>query len=157
QQPGLSVDDTKRVAEMRMQVAELTTAEAPNVSTENRSTAIQHLLDSSQPQQAAAPGALTALQQYQAFSRVREERQALEVLSPWKVATHLSDAHPAQLSIALVMLMGALGALLYLFPAYLTRPVPVTVAEVLVRLIFGACAALSFYILANATVAGFSL
>src|SRR5262249_50380503 len=63
----------------------------------------------------------------------------------------------SQLSIALVILMGALGALLYLFPAYLTRPVPVTMAEIVVRLIFGACSALAFYVLANAGVAAFSL
>src|SRR5262245_42604830 len=53
--------------------------------------------------------------------------------------------------------MGALGSLLYLFPAYLNRPLPVTMAEIAVRLIFGMCAALAFYVLANAAIAGFAI
>jgi hypothetical protein len=53
--------------------------------------------------------------------------------------------------------MGALGSLLYLFPAYLNRSEPVTMAEIVVRLIFGMCAALAFYVLANAAIAGFSI
>lgn len=57
----------------------------------------------------------------------------------------------------LVLLMGALGSLLYLFPAYLNRPQPVTMAEIAVRLIFGMCAALAFYVLTNAAIASFSL
>jgi hypothetical protein len=69
----------------------------------------------------------------------------------------LAQGHPALLSTVLVLLMGALGSLLYLFPAYLNRPVPVTMAEIVVRLIFGMCAALAFYVLANAAIAGFSV
>ena len=70
--------------------------------------------------------------------------------SPLAASASLAQAHPALLSPMLVLLMGALGALLYLFPAYLNRPAPVTMAEIAVRLIFGMCAALAFYELANA-------
>ena len=53
-----------------------------------------------------------------------------------------------------LLLLGRAGSLLYLFPAYLNRPVPVTMAEIVVRLIFGMVAALAFYVLANAAIAG---
>jgi hypothetical protein len=92
-----------------------------------------------------------------AYERVRGEVLALQNLSPWGVSAYLAQGHPALLSTVLVLLMGALGSLLYLFPAYLNRPEPVTLEEIAVRLIFGMCAALAFYVLANATVAGFSI
>lgn len=92
-----------------------------------------------------------------AYQRVRGEVLALKNLSPWGISAYLAQGHPALLSTILVLLMGALGALLYLFPAYLNRPQPVKLEEVFVRVIFGMCAALAFYVLANATVAGFSM
>lgn len=91
------------------------------------------------------------------YDRVRGEVLALKNLSPWGISAYLAQGHPALLSTILVLLMGALGALLYLFPAYLNRPQPVKLEEVFVRVIFGMCAALAFYVLANATVAGFAL
>lgn len=91
------------------------------------------------------------------YERVRGEVLALQNLSPWGISAYLAQGHPALLSTVLVLLMGALGSLLYLFPAYLNRPQPVTLEEIVVRLIFGMCAALAFYVLANATVAGFSI
>jgi hypothetical protein len=91
------------------------------------------------------------------YERVRGEVMALRNLSPYGVSAYLAQGHPALLSTVLVLLMGALGALLYLFPAYLNRLQPVTMAEIAVRVIFGMCAALAFYVLANATVAGFSI
>jgi hypothetical protein len=91
------------------------------------------------------------------YDRVRGEVLALQNLSPWGISAYLAQGHPALLSTVLVLLMGALGSLLYLFPAYLNRPQPVTLEEIAVRLIFGMCAALAFYVLANATVAGFSI
>jgi hypothetical protein len=93
----------------------------------------------------------------QQFARVRNEAQALQMLSPLGVSAFLAQGSPSILSTLLVLLMGALGSLLYLFPAYLNRPQPVTMAEIAVRLIFGMCAALAFYVLANATIAGFSI
>ena len=91
------------------------------------------------------------------YERVRGEVMALRNLSPYGVSAYLAQGHPALLSTVLVLLMGALGALLYLFPAYLNRLQPVTLEEIVVRLVFGMCAALAFYVLANATVAGFSM
>jgi hypothetical protein len=93
----------------------------------------------------------------QQFARVRNEAQALQMLSPLGVSAFLAQGSPSILATLLVLLMGALGSLLYLFPAYLNRPQPVTMAEIAVRLIFGMCAALAFYVLANATIAGFSI
>lgn len=91
------------------------------------------------------------------YERVRGEVLALQNLSPYGISAYLAQGHPALLSTILVLLMGALGSLLYLFPAYLNRPQPVTMAEIVVRLIFGMCSALAFYVIANATVAGFSI
>lgn len=92
-----------------------------------------------------------------AYERVRGEVMALRNLSPYGISAYLAQGHPALLSTVLVLLMGALGSLLYLFPAYLNRPQPVKLEEIFVRLIFGMCAALAFYVVANATVAGFSI
>jgi hypothetical protein len=161
----LSADDQAKVAEMRTKIPELAAvqAQAQQAPAPNAATPVVLQAQSDAQHSAAAllsgdaDGSHTLLQQYQGYSRVRTELAALHELSPWGIGSSLARAHPSQLSIALVMLMGALGALLYLFPAYLTRPVPVSMAEVVVRLIFGACAALAFYILANAGVAAFSL
>jgi hypothetical protein len=113
-------------------------------------------------QVAEANRRIFALQQsvvpdYEHFTRIRGEAFALKKLSPLGIGAFLAQGHPTQLSMTLVLLMGALGSLLYLFPAYLNRPQPVTMAEIVVRLIFGMCAALAFYVLANAAIAGFSI
>jgi hypothetical protein len=99
----------------------------------------------------------TVIQTTAQFDRISAEADALRSMSPWGVSLSLAQGHPALLSTIVVLLMGALGSLLYLFPAYLNRPIPVTIAEIIVRLIFGMCAALAFYVLANAAVAGFSI
>lgn len=91
------------------------------------------------------------------YNRIRGEAAALHNLSPLGVSASLAQGHPALLSTILVLLMGSLGSLLYLFPAYLNRAAPVTVAEILVRLIFGMCASLAFYVLANAAIASFAI
>lgn len=91
------------------------------------------------------------------YARIRGEAEALRTLSPLGISAQLAQGHPALLSTVLVVLMGALGSLLYLFPAYLNRAEPVTVAEIVVRLIFGMCAALAFYVIGNAAIAGFSI
>ena len=53
---------------------------------------------------------------------MRTEAQALHALSPLR-RQRLSGAGPSGAAVdVLVLLMGALGSLLYLFPAYLNRP-----------------------------------
>jgi hypothetical protein len=93
---------------------------------------------------------------YRAYDRVHNEAEALKRTSPFGIGAGFVSAHPTFLSTLLVLLMGALGAILYLFPAYMTRETPVTFAEIAVRMIFGMVTALAFYIVANATLAGLS-
>jgi hypothetical protein len=97
------------------------------------------------------------IQETREFDRISAEADALRNMSPAGVSLALAQGHPALLSTIVVLLMGSLGSLLYLFPAYLNRAIPVTIAEIIVRIIFGMCAALAFYVLANAAVAGFSI
>lgn len=84
------------------------------------------------------------------YERIRNEAKSLQSLSAFGMTVYLAQGHPALLSILLVLLMGMLGSLLYLFPAYLNRPAPVTMGEIFVRLVFGMCSALALYVLANA-------
>ncbi|MGE3143599.1 MAG: hypothetical protein AB7L65_09775, partial [Hyphomonadaceae bacterium] len=93
---------------------------------------------------------------YDQYDAIRSEVVSLMRTSPLGVGATLVQLHPTFMSTVLVLLMGALGAILYLFPAYMSRANPVTFAEIVVRLIFGMCTALAFYIVANATVAGVS-
>lgn len=88
------------------------------------------------------------------YDRIRIEAEALRRASLFGVGAGLVQAHPTMLSTALVLLMGLLGAILYLFPAYMSRANPVTFAEIAVRSIFGMVTALAFYIVANASIAG---
>lgn len=160
--PGLSAADQQNVAALSAQVTQLAAQEAGIDDTgAERATlsARQRLLSG---QVAESNRRIFALQQsvvpdYEHFGRIRSEAQSLQALSPLGVSAFLAQGHPALLSTILVLLMGALGSLLYLFPAYLNRPAPVTMAEIVVRLIFGMCAALAFYVLANAAIAGFSI
>jgi hypothetical protein len=107
-------------------------------------------------------GAIIALKRtivgdhYEQYDRVRSEADALRRTSLLGIGSAFVSAHPTFLSTLLVLLMGALGATLYLFPAYMSRPAPVTFAEIAVRTIFGMVTALAFYIVANATLAGLS-
>ncbi|MBU6408469.1 MAG: hypothetical protein KGS44_15285, partial [Alphaproteobacteria bacterium] len=71
------------------------------------------------------------------YDRIRIEAEALRRASLFGVGAGLVQAHPTMLSTALVLLMGLLGAILYLFPAYMSRANPVTFAEIAVRSIFG--------------------
>lgn len=91
------------------------------------------------------------------YQRIVNEARSLQALSVFNISATLAQGHPALLSTLLVLLMGALGSLLYLFPAYLNRPAPVTLSEVFVRLIFGMCAALAVYVLANGALSSFSM
>jgi hypothetical protein len=154
--------DQQSVAALRGRVAELGELEQ---SLFDRDQARNELVA-----QERAAGALVAesdrrifaLQQsvvpeYEHYVRVRNEAFALLNASPLGWGAALAQWHPASLSTLLVLLMGALGAILYLFPAYLNRGEPVTFAEIAVRTIFGMVAALAFYMLANATISGFAI
>lgn len=159
---GLSAADQQSVAALRTQAQQLTTQETAldDRGAERAALVARQRLVSGQV--AESNRRIFALQQtvvpdYEHFERVRGEATALQNLSPLGVSAFLAQGHPALLSTILVLLMGALGSLLYLFPAYLNRPVPVTMAEIVVRLVFGMCAALAFYVLANAAIAGFSI
>ncbi|MEZ5994897.1 MAG: hypothetical protein R3C25_04025 [Hyphomonadaceae bacterium] len=159
---GLPPADQQGVAQLRTQVVQLAEQEEAldDRSAERAALVTRQRLVGGQV--AEANRQVFALQQsvvpnYEHYERVRGEAEALRSLSPLGVSAYLAQGHPALLSTMLVLLMGALGALLYLFPAYLNRPVPVTMAEIVVRLIFGMCAALAFYVLANAAIAGFSI
>ncbi len=159
---GLAPADQQGVASLRSQAQQLTEQEAALDETSAQRAELvtrQRLVGG---QVSEANRRIYALQQgvvpdYQHFERVRGEANALANLSPLGVSAFLAQGHPALLSTMLVLLMGALGSLLYLFPAYLNRALPVTMAEVAVRLIFGMCAALALYVLANAALASFSL
>lgn len=160
--PGLAAADQQNVAQLRSQVQQLAAQEEAidDHGAERGALVARQRLVSGQV--AEANRRIFALQQsvvpdYEFYGRIRGEANALRTMSPLGVSAYLAQGHPALLSTLLVLLMGALGALLYLFPAYLNRAVPVTMAEIVVRLIFGMCAALAFYVLANAAIAGFSI
>ena len=160
--PGLAPADQQGVAQLQSQVQQLATQEEglDDRGVDRGALVARQRLVSGQV--AEANRRVFALQQsvvpdYEHYQRVRGEAYALRNLSPLGASAFLAQGHPALLSTVQVLLMGALGSLLYLFPAYLNRPVPVTMAEIVVRLIFGMCAALAFYVLANAAIAGFSI
>jgi hypothetical protein len=160
--PSLAPADQQGVAQLRVQVQQLADQEAAldDRSAERAALVARQRLVSGQV--AEANRRVFALQQtvvpdYEHYTRVRGEAFALRNLSPLGASAYLAQGHPALLSTVLVLLMGALGSLLYLFPAYLNRAAPVTMAEIAVRLIFGMCAALAFYVLANAAIASFSI
>lgn len=88
------------------------------------------------------------------YDRIRNEALAL---APLAYTQQMVSLHPTFLSTMLVLLMGALGAVLFLFPAYATKSINVTFEVIIVRIIFGMVTALAFYIVANATLAGFTL
>jgi len=160
--PGLSATDQQNVAALQAQVGQLAQAEESVDQSGADRAALQARQRALSGQVAESNSRIFALQQsvvpdYEHYGRVRSEAQSLAAMSPLGVSAYLAQGHPALLSTILVLLMGALGALLYLFPAYLNRAVPVTMAEIVVRLIFGMCAALAFYVLANAAIAGFSI
>lgn len=159
---GLSPADQQSVAALRTQAQQLFTQEEALTETGAERAALETRQRLVGGQVSEANRRIYALQErvvpdYQHYARVRGEADALTNMSPLGVSAFLAQGHPALLSTTLVLLMGALGALLYLFPAYLNRAAPVTVAEIAVRLIFGMCAALALYVLANAALSSFSL
>ncbi|MGE0740600.1 MAG: hypothetical protein AB7O98_04595 [Hyphomonadaceae bacterium] len=160
--PGLTPTDQQTVAQLQAQVGQVAQQEAAldERSAERAALVARQRLVAGQVTEANRR--ILALQanvvsNTDAFTRIQGEAQALRSMSPFGISAFLAQGHPALLSTMLVLLMGALGSLLYLFPAYLNRAVPVTMAEIAVRLVFGMCAALAFYVLANAAIAGFSI
>ncbi|MBL8531531.1 MAG: hypothetical protein JNK94_07345 [Hyphomonadaceae bacterium] len=159
---GLSAADQQTIVGLQAQVQQLAQTETGGDAAEADRAALLARQRALGVQVEESNRRIYALQQsvvpnYQHYARVRGEAEALGTMSPLGVAAYLAQGHPALLSTTLVLLMGALGSLLYLFPAYLNRPEPVTMAEIVVRLIFGMCAALAVYVLANAAIAGFSM
>jgi len=162
QQSGLAPSDQQTVVGLQQQVQQLAqdegaydTAQADRAGLLSRQRLVGGQLSDSNRQIYALQE--TVVPSYRHYARIHGEAEALRTMSPLGVASYFAQGHPALLSTTLVLLMGALGALLYLFPAYLNRAVPVTMAEIVVRLIFGMCAALAVYVLANAAIAGFSM
>jgi hypothetical protein len=160
--PGLSPADQGSVATLRGQVGQLAELETNLETRDAERRALVARERAVGGQVAESDRRVFALQQsvvpnYEHYGRVKSEVNALVNMSPLGVGALAAQGHPAFVSTLLVLVMGALGAILYLFPAYLNRKEEVTFAEIFVRLIFGMCAALAFYMLANATIAGFSV
>ncbi len=160
--PALSAADQQAVAALTTQTQQLIQHEETRNAADAERAALIARQRAIGGQVAEANRTVFALQQsvvpsYEHYGRISGEVAALTSMSPWGVSAFLAQGHPALLSTVLVLLMGALGSLLYLFPAYLNRAVPVTMAEIIVRLIFGSCAALAFYVIANAAIAGFAI
>jgi small-conductance mechanosensitive channel len=158
---GLAPNDQQNVANLRVQAQSLSEHDANAEERNKQRAALATRQQLVQGQVDEVERRISALQEgvvsdYQFYEQVRGEAEALRTLSPLGLSAHLAQGHPALLSTLLVLLMGALGSLLYLFPAYLNRAQPVTMAEIAVRLIFGMCAALAVYVLANAAVSSFS-
>lgn len=161
-QPNLSPTDQQTVVALNSQAEQLAQDEATVLERDAERGTLAARQRALSGQVAESNARIFALQQsvvpnYEHFGRISNEAAALQGLSRLGVSADLAQGHPALLSTFLVLLMGALGSLLYLFPAYLNRAVPVTMAEIVVRLIFGMCAAFALYMLANAAIAGFSM
>ncbi|HET9230518.1 MAG TPA: hypothetical protein VFO00_04480 [Vitreimonas sp.] len=161
-QSSLSAPDQQRVATLASDVRDLAAQEAAVASTSAERAALNEQQRLVGDQVAQSDSQIRTLQarvvpETDHYDRIRNEARSLQSLSVFGASAYLAQGHPSLLSTVLVLLMGALGSLLYLFPAYLNRPEPVTMAEIFVRLVFGMCAALSLYVLANAAIAGFSI
>lgn len=159
--PNLPPEDQTQIAALRGQVQQLGELEEQLTDGDEQRAVLvsqQRLVGG---QVAEADRRIFALKQtvvpnYEQYDIIHSEVVALINTSPLGIGAGLVQMHPTFMSTVLVLLMGALGAILYLFPAYMSRANPVTFAEIIVRMIFGMCTALAFYIVANATLAGFS-
>jgi VIT1/CCC1 family predicted Fe2+/Mn2+ transporter len=85
------------------------------------------------------------------FNRIYNESQAIKRSSFLNLTSTFAGMHPTFVSTILAIIMGALGAILYLFPAYLNPKNEITFVVIVVRLFFGMVTALAFYIVANVT------
>lgn len=84
------------------------------------------------------------------YEAVLAEVEALRNTSPVGLGIMLAEMHPAFLSTLLVCLSGALGAIFYLFPAFMTRAEKVGLDDIAVRWLLGVTAAFVFMVAANA-------
>lgn len=84
------------------------------------------------------------------FSQVRAEVESLVRTSPYGLALTLAEIHPVFLSTLLVCLSGALGSLLYLFPAYLSNEREISIEDIVVRMLFSMLTAFGFMVALNA-------
>jgi hypothetical protein len=93
------------------------------------------------------------------FEQVETEIESLKNSSPFGIGATLAQIHPTFLSALLVCMMGALGSLLFLFPAYIAnRPgMQITFDTIVVRTVFGAVVAFAFFIVANLGIAVFGV
>lgn len=84
------------------------------------------------------------------FDQIRAEIEALEKTSPYGMGLALAQIHPAFLSTLLACLSGALGAIFYLFPAFMAGMKQVNLWQIVMRWLMGVTAAFVFMIVANA-------
>ncbi|MGE3580954.1 MAG: hypothetical protein AB7J28_06040, partial [Hyphomonadaceae bacterium] len=159
--PGLPADQSQTASSIRQTSERLTQLEEQQDVRENERRTLQVRQRLVGGLVAESDNRIVALRQqivddHTAYDRVRSEAEALRRTSPFGISAALVGAHPTFMSTLLVLLMGSLGATLYLFPAYMSRPNPVTFAEIAMRMLFGMVTALAFYIVANATLAGLS-
>lgn len=84
------------------------------------------------------------------FDQIRAEIEALEKTSPYGMGLTLAQIHPAFLSTLLACLSGALGAIFYLFPAFMMGMRQVNLWHIVMRWLMGVTAAFVFMIVANA-------
>ena len=84
------------------------------------------------------------------FDSIRAEIEALEKTSPYGMGLSLAQIHPAFLSTLLACLSGALGAIFYLFPAFMVGMRQVNLWQIIMRWLMGVTAAFVFMIVANA-------
>ncbi|MGE3302945.1 MAG: hypothetical protein AB7M12_07500 [Hyphomonadaceae bacterium] len=91
------------------------------------------------------------------FNQIKAEIDSLENTGPFGLGLTLAQAHPTFLSALLVCSMGALGAILFLFPAFMTNTPEwrVTFVIIVVRMAFGMMTAFSFFLLVNSLIAAF--
>lgn len=159
--PGLPAEQSQTASSIRQSAERLTQLEEAQDTRENERRTLQVRQRLVGGLVAESDNRIIALRQtivddHTAYDRVRSEAEALRRTSPFGISAALVGAHPTFMSTLLVLLMGALGATLYLFPAYMNRVNPVTFAEIAMRMLFGMVTALAFYIVANATLAGLS-
>ncbi len=84
------------------------------------------------------------------FDQIRAEIEALEKTSPYGMGLTLAQIHPAFLSTLLACLSGALGAIFYLFPAFMAGMKQVNLWQIVMRWLMGVTSAFVFMVVANA-------
>jgi len=150
--PGLLAEETRALAEARATLDELNrmTAEAAEAASERDS--VRDEVRGLEAELKVVEDRILAKDAgaVRNFDQILAEVDSLNHTSPFGVALNLAQVHPAFLSTLLVCLAGALGSLMYLFPAWLTNQVQVSFDDIAVRMLFGMLTAFGFMIVANA-------